>query len=156
LGKQFILTAKAGLGYGGGYGGERGLPFFQNYFAGGIGHASGVRGFDTNSLGPRDTNNRSIGGNLQTVASLGVIFPNFISPDNLRTTAFIDAGNVYNTRSGSAPPARDSGPIRYAAGIGVEWRVPVLGLLNFSIAKPLNQQPGDKVQMFQFSFGRNF
>jgi outer membrane protein insertion porin family len=159
LGKQFILTGRLGLGYGGGYGGERSLPFFQNYFAGGIGHASAVRGFDTNSLGPRDGLKRALGGNAQAVASVGIIFPNFISPDNLRTTAFVDAGNVYNTRSGDNPassPTRGSGPIRYAAGLGVEWRVPVLGLLNLSVAKPLNAQPEDKIQMFQFSFGRNF
>jgi outer membrane protein insertion porin family len=118
-----------------------------------------VRGYDTNTLGPMDSNRRSIGGNFMAVGSLGLIFPNFINPDNLRTTAFIDAGNVYNTKYGSIGSSsnfRDSGPVRYSAGIGVEWRIPVLGLLNFSVARALNAQRGDREQFFQFSFGRNF
>ncbi len=40
------------LGYGGGYGDTTELPFYEHFFAGGFGS---VRGFKTNTLGPRST-----------------------------------------------------------------------------------------------------
>lgn len=46
---------RANLGYGGGYGSTDGLPFFQNFFAGGLSSNGVVRGFKENSLGPRST-----------------------------------------------------------------------------------------------------
>ena len=51
----FVLALRANLGYGGGYGNTDGLPFFQNFFAGGLSSAGIVRGFKENSLGPRST-----------------------------------------------------------------------------------------------------
>ncbi|MDP1932528.1 MAG: outer membrane protein assembly factor BamA [Gammaproteobacteria bacterium] len=53
---DWVLALRANLGYGGGYGGTQGLPFFQNFFAGGLSSNGIVRGFDENSLGPKSTN----------------------------------------------------------------------------------------------------
>ncbi|MES2604598.1 MAG: outer membrane protein assembly factor BamA [Pseudomonadota bacterium] len=47
---EWILHTRAQLGYGDGYGDTEELPFFNNYYAGGLGT---VRGFERNSLGPR-------------------------------------------------------------------------------------------------------
>lgn len=52
---DFTLALRANLGYGGGYGSTDGLPFFENFFAGGLSANGIVRGFDENSLGPRST-----------------------------------------------------------------------------------------------------
>ncbi len=49
---DWVLHARADLGYGDGYGDTAQLPFFQNFYAGGQGS---VRGFETNTLGPRST-----------------------------------------------------------------------------------------------------
>ena len=49
---EWIIHARADLGYGDGYGSTEQLPFFQNFYAGGLGT---VRGFERNTLGPRAT-----------------------------------------------------------------------------------------------------
>lgn len=55
---DFIFAMRGNIGYGGGYGSTDGLPFFQNFFAGGLSSNGVVRGFDENSLGPRSTDPR--------------------------------------------------------------------------------------------------
>jgi outer membrane protein insertion porin family len=49
---NWIIHARADLGYGDGYGSTEQLPFFQNFYAGGLGT---VRGFERSTLGPRST-----------------------------------------------------------------------------------------------------
>ena len=49
---NWTLRLRTELGYGDGYGGTDGLPFFENFFAGGFGS---VRGYQSNTLGPRST-----------------------------------------------------------------------------------------------------
>ena len=51
--RDFTLRFRTELGYGDGYGDTEGLPFFQNFYSGGFGS---VRGFKSNTLGPRSTN----------------------------------------------------------------------------------------------------
>ncbi len=55
---DFVLALRANLGYGDGFGKTQGLPFFNNFFAGGLAQNGVVRGFDENSLGPRSTDPR--------------------------------------------------------------------------------------------------
>lgn len=154
---DFIFSALGGLGYGGAFGQTNELPFFQNYFSGGIGS---VRGFTNNTLGPRDSLNNPIGGNFLVNGSVSMIFPNYISPNNLRTSWFVDAGNVYNTHVDTASTTGASnphaGPIRYSTGLGVEWRMPVIGQIDVSVAEPINSRPGDQKTFFQFTFGTQF
>lgn len=52
---DWVFAGRANIGYGGGYGNTKGLPFFQNFFAGGLSANGIVRGFEENSLGPRST-----------------------------------------------------------------------------------------------------
>lgn len=49
---EWIVHFRADLGYGDGYGSTEQLPFFQNFYAGGLGT---IRGFERNTLGPRAT-----------------------------------------------------------------------------------------------------
>jgi outer membrane protein insertion porin family len=50
--RTWTLRLRAELGYGDGYGDTTELPFYEHYFAGGFGS---VRGFQSNTLGPRST-----------------------------------------------------------------------------------------------------
>lgn len=49
---QWTLRFRTELGYGGGYGDTTRLPFYEHFFAGGFGS---VRGYESNTLGPRST-----------------------------------------------------------------------------------------------------
>ncbi len=53
--QRWVIGFRANLGYGIGYGKTDELPFFNNYFAGGLSSAGIVRGFEENSLGPQST-----------------------------------------------------------------------------------------------------
>lgn len=153
--KKFVLHANGEVGYGNGFGNTHGLPFFKNYYAGGM---DTVRGFNSGSLGPRDSNGDPIGGNLLTDASLGIIIPTPLG-DSIRTTAFVDIGNVYQTKPEVGQELRSG--LRSAAGVQVEWRSP-LGILRFSFAEPLKYEHGDDShhaddkRFFDFAIGTSF
>jgi outer membrane protein insertion porin family len=154
---KFIATARTSLGYGNGFSGVANYPFFKNYYAGGI---DSIRGFESNTLGPKDTSQNSTGGNALVSGSIGLVFPNGLS-DSFRTTWFVDAGNVYNTFDNRKFQGNGSGPLRYSTGIEADWLSP-LGIIDLSVAKPLNLKRsnqkgwGDSQEIFQFSLGANF
>ncbi|MFT6050947.1 MAG: outer membrane protein insertion porin family [Halioglobus sp.] len=50
--RNWTLRFRGELGYGEGYGDTTGLPFYENFFSGGFGS---VRGYESNTLGPRST-----------------------------------------------------------------------------------------------------
>lgn len=153
LSDQFIVLSKGNLGYGNGLNGISDFPFFRNYFAGGI---DSIHGYEGYTLGPRDSNNQVLGGNLLADASVALIFPNYLS-DNLRTSAFVDAGNVYTSLDNRSfgGQSTTSGPVRFSAGIEADWITP-FGPIKLSLAKPINPRRGDQEQIFQFALGANF
>lgn len=159
---QFILTFRADLGYGNAWHGVKNYPFFKNFYAGGI---NSVRGYYALSLGPRDSNGYAYGGTMLADSSLGLIFPNFVS-DNLRTSIFVDAGNVYTPLNNRAfgLKSTNSGPIRYSTGIEVDW-FSMFGPIQISLSKAINPKRahqsdlfsvGDDTEAFQLALGANF
>ncbi|NCP79932.1 MAG: outer membrane protein assembly factor BamA [Gallionella sp.] len=149
LTKELSLRLNGDLGVAGGYSGME-LPFFKNLFAGGTGS---VRGYDLSSLGPRDINNNSLGGTKRVVGNIELLFPipGMEKNRSVRLSAFIDGGAL----SGKKSEVPASMGMRYSAGVGLNWFSPA-GPLQFSWAKPLNDQPQDKVQNFQFTLGGFF
>lgn len=171
----WTVRARTELGFGDGYGGAGSLPFYEHFFSGGFGS---VRGFETNTLGPRSTDPEidlngdgvpdqlfrrdppPFGGNLLTEASLELIFPLPFIEDNrqFRPVLFIDAGNVFNTNCPEVSEVCsdfDAGEIRYSAGLSVTW-LTGLGPMTFGIAKPFNAGEFDEKESFQFELGRTF
>ena len=96
-----------------------------------------------------------MGANLLLNGSLGLVMPYPISRENFRTMAFLDAGNVFVRGTPEDLSGNNSGPIRLAAGISWEWRSP-FGPLAFNVAFPINKQPYDLTQIFQFSVSSGF
>ncbi|HYA19872.1 MAG TPA: outer membrane protein assembly factor BamA [Burkholderiales bacterium] len=145
ISKIFTLLVDGELGMGDGYSGQS-LPFFKNFFAGG---STSVRGFDTNSIGPRDIEGNAVGGTRRIVGSGELLFPmpGFEDVKALRLGTFVDTGTVADTWHFSS--------LRVSTGVSVSWSSP-FGPLKFSIAEPLRTFNGDKIQHFQFTFGTSF
>jgi outer membrane protein insertion porin family len=141
----FMLNGE--IGYANGYRGKP-LPFFKNFYAGGVGS---VRGFETASLGPRDLNNDILGGDRRFIANIEALFPMpGYKEKNVRLGVFMDMGNVWG------PGQKvQFGDLRAAAGLAVSWDSPV-GPLRFSFAAPVKKQPEDKIERFQFQLGKIF
>lgn len=149
---SFLGKLSADVNYGNGFGRYGGsLPFFKNFYAGGMGS---VRGFEGNTLGPKDSKGDSFGGNFELDGSAGLILPNFIS-DTVRTTLFVDAGNVYQTDGSKRHYGIKLNELRYSSGVEVDWRSPI-AMLNFSLAAPIHDRSGDDTQVFDFSIGSSF
>lgn len=165
LTQMFTLFLNTEFGIGDGYSGKP-LPFFKNFFAGGN---NSIRGYDLNSLGPREsiptdlTRTFALGASKRVVANLELLFPMpFMKDDrSVRLGAFVDAGTVFDRfkakydENGVLVERGFSDLMRYSAGISVTWISP-MGPLKVSLAKPLNEKPEDNVQAFQFLFGQQF
>ncbi|HEY8887713.1 MAG TPA: outer membrane protein assembly factor BamA [Gallionella sp.] len=148
LSKDWTLMLHGEAGIAGGYGNKE-LPFFKNFYAGGPGS---VRGYDSNSLGPRDSTDAVLGGPRRVIAGAEVLapFPGMGNEKSVRLSGFIDGGAIYGP--GDLP---GSAGMRYSAGAALTWISPV-GPLKFSYAVPINKQPTDKLQKFQFTLGSVF
>jgi outer membrane protein insertion porin family len=172
LGHGFILNPHVNLGYGAGFGGDKTLAFYNNFYAGG---PTTLPGYAPNALGPyydaaklvpgapgHAANSLYLGGNEQILGGVNLIFPNGIS-NSVRTSLFVDAGNVFETN-----PVHQNDPLPYnaiqyekaslknlrvTAGVMLQWNIPMLGPLQFSLGWPLNKKKGDLTQVFGFSFG---
>ncbi|HET8802217.1 MAG TPA: outer membrane protein assembly factor BamA [Marinobacter sp.] len=155
---RWVFRARTDIGYGDGYGDRTQMPFYEHFYSGGYGS---VRGYQANSLGRRAIRSDNdfsdpdpFGGSLLTEGSLELIFPTPFAGDtrSMRTAFFVDAGQVFDPERGF-DPALDE--VRLAAGIGFQW-ITAVGPLAFSLAQPINDQPGDDTQVFQFSLGQTF
>jgi outer membrane protein insertion porin family len=149
LSRNLTLMLNGDVGLAGGYNGAP-LPFFKYFYAGGVGS---VRGYDPNSLGPRDSNNLPLGGNKRAVGNIELLFPmpGMEKEKSLRLSAFVDGGEIV----GSGGQLPGSMGMRYSTGLALTWLSPA-GPLKLSWAKPLNQQTQDKIQHIQFTMGSMF
>ena len=114
LGETFILSLGSEFGYGDAYGSSEDLPFFEKFRAGGV---RTVRGYESNSLGPRDSLGEPYGGNLLTTFRSELLFPPpplpLISPGSARMSLFVDAGNVFEEVDDF-----ETGDLRGSVGLG--------------------------------------
>ncbi|HUN68555.1 MAG TPA: BamA/TamA family outer membrane protein, partial [Burkholderiales bacterium] len=153
ISKFTTLQVSGELGYAHGMG-NKPVPFFKSYYAGGPGS---VRGYRAYSLGPQDANGNVLGGTRKAIGTIEVLFPmpGAQSDKSLRLTTFIDGGQVFDA-SQITPGNRDGGGFRYSAGIGLAWSSP-FGPLKVSLAQPLNANKNfDRIERLQLNFGTAF
>lgn len=165
IGRTTTLMLKGNLGYSGSFGGDA-FPPYEKYYAGGM---NDVRGYKSNTLGPKDDKDQlglkyngitfdhlatddPLGGELKVIGNAEIILPVPFVKDSsaYRLSGFFDFGNVYETAGDF-----DVSDFRYTTGIAGAWLSP-FGLLRVSIAAPLNEKDGDDTETFQFSFGQSF
>jgi len=164
LTKNLTLSLSGELGYGDGYSGSSKLPFFENFFAGGV---QSVRGYRDNTLGPKSTvfidsasaglpstsrQGDPVGGSLKTLGSVELVFPTpFTKVGNTaRLALFWDFGNVFSEFDDFE--ARE---FRHSAGLALKWQAPV-GPIIINFAMPFNDNEFDETESIQFAFGNTF
>jgi outer membrane protein insertion porin family len=148
VGRSSTFSLRGELGYAHGIG-NKPLPFFKNYYLGG---PETVRGYSPFSLGPKDANGSSLGGDRKFNGSAELHFPvpGAAKEQALRMAAFLDFGQVY-----AAGQQIDLQDLRYSTGVGLFWSSP-FGPLRLSFGYALNAKPGDSLQRLQFTFGNVF
>lgn len=147
LSRRFTFLTEGRLGYGGGYD-DQTLPFYKNFFAGGV---NTVRGYAAGSLGPKDINGDSLGGERQVIGSLELLFPlpGLGKDQSVRLATFVDMGMVGDDYDYIFSEMRAS------TGLAINWFSPV-GPIRLVIAYPLNDEPGDETERIQFTLGTTF
>jgi len=147
ISKVFVLMLNGDVGYAGGYGDTTSLPFYKNFYVGGV---NTVRGYKAGSLGPKDINGDSLGGSRRFVGNAELLFGLPGMEKSMRMGIFFDAGQVYG--QGQNMSISD---LRYSTGVSMSWISPI-GPLKFSFARALNAQESDKPESFQFQLGTTF
>jgi outer membrane protein insertion porin family len=188
-----------GDGYGDGVSSE--LPYFENFYGGSsdslrgfenntvgprqiirtprVETITGPDGTPTSVVLPPENDiiqlfRYSAGGNAKATATLELIFPTPFAENNrsVRTSFFIDAGNVWNTKFdinryqgmtvnlpngsiGEMPDYSDPSSYRVSAGFAVQWLSP-MGPISISIGRPIRDQAFDEFETLQFNIGRTF
>lgn len=159
INRTLTLALSGDLGYAGGFGGKE-LPFYKNFFAGGIGS---VRGYQPASLGPAVTyidgtgqtvidrlgGTRRITGNAELMFGL----PGF--DRSLRMGIFADVGQVYAKHDSTQVYVNDVCNWCASVGVSLAWISPI-GPIKFNLSQPLGVKSGDKVERFQFQMGTAF
>lgn len=158
---------RTNIGIGEAYGSTEEYPFFEHFHSGGFGS---VRGYERYSLGPRSKPSTNIltyhpdgqpfGGNVRIEGTFELVFPlPFLENlGQVRSVAFLDAGNVFSTNCdedtvGCFKPSLKE--LRFSIGIGMSW-LTQFGPMSFSIAHPINAADYDEVESFSFEVGQTF
>ena len=156
LTQKLTVMLNGEVGYADGYNGM-GLPFYKNYYGGGV---NSVRGYKAGSLGPigydpvTGTDYR-IGGNSRVLANAELLWSLPGMEKSFRMGWFFDAGQVYNKENIATTNNVGTTDLRYSTGLTAAWISPI-GPLKFSYGLPLNKQDTDKTESFQFQLGTTF
>lgn len=126
------------------------FPFFKHFFLHG---RNNVRGYKDKNLGPKDSKNQSIGGNLLILFKMcfHFQFPGLEVKHFFKPYFFFDAGQVYHTDTNfsNKPTMMHKGYefnafLRMSVGLSVHWGTPLGVPIEFTFAYPINPDMMDK------------
>jgi outer membrane protein insertion porin family len=116
-----------------------------------LGGQNSVRGYELDSLGPRNTNGDPVGGNYMINANMELRYPLFWT---LRGVVFLDSGSVW--LENAADPEDEEFNLRVSAGAGLRWTSPI-GPLSLDYGYKLNPAEDDEDKSrIHFSIGHAF
>ena len=149
--RNFVFSPRGTVSYATAISGTPVVPFYDRYYAGGT---RSVRGYQNNSIGPRDPidPDDAIGGNFRLLGNFDLFFPSgaIYDPSKLRLSLFADVGNVAEEFSDFS-----LGDMRGSAGLHVSW-LTAIGAVTFNLATHYNDERDDDTESFQFDFGTSF
>ncbi|QJC37337.1 outer membrane protein assembly factor BamA [Enterobacteriaceae endosymbiont of Donacia thalassina] len=175
-----IFLFKSNFGYGNGFLGGK-YPFYKNFYLGG---SNTIRGFQTNSIGPKGVyfsskkyhcnngkticlSNNAIGGNVLFNINNELIMPiSFLDSkyiNQIRSSIFLDIGNLIDTswknnylfKLYKIPNFNIFSQIRSSIGLSFQFHTP-FGDITISFAYPFQTYQTDKIQFFQFNFSKRW
>jgi translocation and assembly module TamA len=144
-GKDTLVLALHG-GAGAVFGADSGeVPPAVRFYGGGGGS---VRGYDYQSLGPRNNRKDPLGGSSVLEVSVD---PRWKITESLGLVAFVDGGMVYD----NTPDFEFGKGMRWGAGLGFRFYT-AIGPLRFDVATPLTPRKDDDFLQFYISIGQSF
>jgi len=109
-GEFFTFMARTKLGWMEEFGETNDVPYFERFFAGG---SSTIRGYKGRQVGPKDTNNLSLGGDFFWVNNLEARFPIY---KKLTGAYFFDVGGLW-----ARPNKFSFRDLKYGTGFGLRY-----------------------------------
>ncbi|MDL2272075.1 BamA/TamA family outer membrane protein [Desulfovibrio sp. OttesenSCG-928-I05] len=145
IGKDTLVLALKGS-IGSVFGVDSGeVPPSVRFYSGGGGS---VRGYEYQSLGPRNDKKDPLGGNSVMEVS---VEPRWKITDTIGVVAFVDGGMVYD----DTPDFEFGKDMRWGAGLGFRFYT-AIGPIRFDVATPLNPRKDDDSIHFYISIGQSF
>ncbi|MFM8433339.1 MAG: BamA/TamA family outer membrane protein, partial [Bacteroidota bacterium] len=137
---------------------------FERFYLGGDGLSGfaldgretiALRGYDNNSLTPRNSFGQQVGGTIYDKVTFELRYPLSLNPSaTIFAVSFLEAGNAWLGIQNFNPFA-----VRRAAGAGIRIFLPVFGLLGLDWAygfDPIPNLPGADGPHFHFMLGQQF
>ena len=121
------------------------VPPSVRFYSGGGGS---VRGYEYQSLGPRNNNKDPLGGSSMLEMT---VEPRYRINETFGVVAFLDGGMVYEDMT----DPRFGQDIQWGAGVGVRLYT-VIGPARLDVATPVNPRSGDAPLHFYISIGQSF
>ncbi|MBI3767334.1 MAG: BamA/TamA family outer membrane protein [Deltaproteobacteria bacterium] len=139
-----VLAGRVRIGGGDGIGGDRELPIFRRFFAGGI---NSTRGYARYKVGPLTSGGSPLGG--RSVLEWNLEFRTPVYRD-LGGVVFFDAGEVRES-----PFSYTLDDLQFGVGFGVRYRT-IVGPLRVDLGFPLDRPRGEAGWQVHFSIGQAF
>ena len=125
----------------------RELPVYERYYLGGI---NSLRGFDYNSVGPKDPlTGDVIGGDKEVLFNFEYTFY-LVKEANFKFVTFFDTGNAFDIGD-----SIDLSNLRQSVGYGIRWISPI-GPLRLEWGLNLDPLPDEAKSQWEFTIGTFF
>ena len=144
---KLVMALKGVVGMISGEDGWKVPPSVRFYSGGG----GSVRGYEYQSLGPRNSDNDPLGGASLLEVSAEARWK--FTPE-WGFVAFLDGGTAFENSLGQSTQVLDE-DIRWGAGVGLRYYT-AIGPVRFDVATPLNPRSDDESVQFYISIGQNF